>query len=214
MEKYTPSAFPVASGTSYASAGVIDPNQAFTLAVEPGSNHLYVDQGSKLVEYSEAGAVVSESAGSGPGAISGSLGVAIDGASGTVYAANGGTRKVSVFGPAITLPTVTTGPPASPGQTSATLTGTVDPAGGPAVTGCQFEYGLKAEEYSLGTLECEPKPPYSSSTSVTANLSGLTSETTYHYRLAASSSEGTSYGEDQSLHAPGGSGPYHCSCHR
>ena len=199
VEKYPPSAYPVASGTSYASAGVIDPNQAFSLAVEPGSDHLFVDQGSELVEYDEAGAVVSEFAESGPGAITGSLGVAIDGSSGRVYAANAGGGKVSVFGPAITLPTVTTGPPTNAGQTSATLTGIIDPAGGPAVTGCLFEYGLKQDEYSLGTLECEPKPPYSSTESVTANLSGLTSETTYHYRLVASSSEGTSYGKDQTF---------------
>ena len=141
VKKYFPSVFPVTTATKYTSAAVVDQHVAFALAVEPGSDHLYVDQGSELVEYSEGGAVISEFADSAPGAISGSTGVGVDGATGTVYAANPATGKVIVFGPAIILPTVTTGPPTSPGQTSATLTGTVDPAGGPAVTGCQFEYG-------------------------------------------------------------------------
>lgn len=98
-----------------------------------------------------------------------------------------------------TLPDVSTGPTTTVGQTSGTLTGTVDPAGGPNLTGCHFEYGPSAGEYTTGTLPCEPGAPYASLTQVTAMVSRLTPTTTYHYRLVASSVEGTSVGEDETF---------------
>ena len=80
---------------------------------------------------------------------------------GNIYAANFGNGNISIFGPLVTLPDVTTGPPTNPGQTSATLTGHVDPDGahgGGPITGCRFEYGTDTS-YSSGNLPCEPAAP-------------------------------------------------------
>lgn len=67
--------------------------------------------------------------------------------------------------------------------TSATLRGHVDPAGGPAVFKCFFEYGLST---SYGAMaQCAPSPPFSSPTNVTASLLGLQEGAIYHYRVVA-----------------------------
>jgi hypothetical protein len=97
-------------------------------------------------------------------------------------------------------PAVTTGAVTEVEQTSATLNGDVDPevpAGGTAVESCEFEYG---EDESYGqTVPCAPSPPYSNATGVSANLTGLTPSTTYHYRLVATNAEAEGRGKDITL---------------
>ena len=58
-----------------------------------------------------------------------------------------------------------------------------------AITGCHFEYGT-SESYEGGSVPCEPSGPYGSEADVTAKLTGLEPETTYHYRLVASNAAG------------------------
>lgn len=89
---------------------------------------------------------------------------------------------------AAAAPTATTGPTTSVGATSATVTGTVD-SGGQATTwyveyGTSTSYGSKTSSASAG------------STNVSASLTGLQPGTTYHYRLVATNSAGTSRGGD------------------
>src|SRR6202040_239019 len=45
----------------------------------------------------------------------------------------------------------------------------------------------------------QPAIPYASATDVTAKLSGLISETTYHYRLVAANANGSVAGQDQTF---------------
>ena len=109
---------------------------------------------------------------------------------GTVYVANAEANSIAVFHTA-TVPTVTTGPVEDPGQSTGKLTGHLDPDaahGGGAVTECFFEYG-ETTEYGH-KASCEPPTPYSGAENVSANITGLTPETIYHYRLLAANSNG------------------------
>src|SRR5437763_16536348 len=76
-------------------------------------------------------------------------------------------------------PKVRTGPAKHVTSTSATLTGTVNPNG--SATTCFFEYG-KTKAYGSTT----PTQDVGSGTKtvhVTATVTGLTPNTTYHYQL-------------------------------
>ena len=82
-------------------------------------------------------------------------------------------------------------------ETTTTLNATVGPHS-EAVTECKFEYGT-TDAYGK-TASCA-SPPKSQSTpvAVSASLAGLTANTTYHFRISASNSSGTSTGEDQTF---------------
>ena len=92
-------------------------------------------------------------------------------------------------------PATVTGEATSVKQTTATLGGTVDPEG-QNVTDCHFEYGPTS---SYGTsIPCATLPGSGTTpVSVSAPVSGLTPNGTYHYRLLATNGSGTSYGADQ-----------------
>jgi len=92
-------------------------------------------------------------------------------------------------------PTVTTGSATSLNSTSATLNGTVNPKG--VSTTYYFEYGTTTS-YGTSTTSTSAGSG-TSAVSVSASISGLTSDTTYHYRLAAVNSMGTSYGDDKTF---------------
>ena len=51
---------------------------------------------------------------------------------------------------------MTTGSPTAVGHETATLTGNVDPVGGPAITECEFQYGT-TKTYSSGSAPCSPE---------------------------------------------------------
>jgi len=93
---------------------------------------------------------------------------------------------------AASAPTAITGPVSTVGPTSATMTGTANP-NGQATTryfeyGTSTSYGSKTSSVSVGSG--------TSNVDVSANVTGLASGTTYHYRLVATSSAGTSRGAD------------------
>jgi hypothetical protein len=92
-------------------------------------------------------------------------------------------------------PAATTGSASSVGQSGATLQGTVDPTG--QSTTYYFEYGPTAN-YGFETA---PQDAGSGATavSVTRNVTGLGSSTTYHYRLVAVSAGGTALGTDHTF---------------
>jgi hypothetical protein len=89
----------------------------------------------------------------------------------------------------------TTGAADSITTSSATLTGTVNPGG--AATTYHFEYGTSSS-YGLTTPSTDAGSG-SATLSVSAGISGLTADTTYHYRLVASNADGTSDGADRTF---------------
>jgi hypothetical protein len=102
-----------------------------------------------------------------------------------VWAVAGGARAAAA-------PTAITGPVTSVGPTTATATGTVNP-NGQATTwyveyGTSTSYGAKTASVSAGSGTAD--------TAVSASLTGLGPGTTYHYRLVAANSSGTTRGAD------------------
>jgi hypothetical protein len=85
-----------------------------------------------------------------------------------------------------------TGFATSVGSTSAVLHGTVSPNG--LTTTYYFEYGTTTA-YGLVTASWTTD----ADASVSATVGGLSAQTTYHYRLVATNSSGTSYGSDRSF---------------
>jgi hypothetical protein len=89
-------------------------------------------------------------------------------------------------------PTASTGPTTATGATTATVTGSVNP-GGQATTwhveyGTSTAYGKTTSSASAGSG--------TAATAVSANLTSLSDGTTYHYRVVATNSAGTSHGSD------------------
>jgi len=97
-------------------------------------------------------------------------------------------------------PTPVTGTASSITQTSATLNATVNPNGG-TVSDCHFEYGTTT---SYGSSEpCSSLPGAGTSpVAVSAPVTGLAANTTYHFRIVAANPGGTSNGSDETFATP------------
>jgi hypothetical protein len=92
-------------------------------------------------------------------------------------------------------PSVVTGAGSNIGPTSATVAGTVNPQG--LATTYLFEYG-KTTKYGSKTAS-KSAGSGTSTVAVSTTISSLSSGTTYHYRIVATSSAGTSKGADRSF---------------
>jgi hypothetical protein len=210
VEKFTPSTFPVTVATTYVSAGVVDANSSWGVAVDPITDHVYVDEHNQVAEYDGGGTRLDAFGATEPGALIASEGLAVNSASGQVYVSDAqGKRQVEIFGPTVVLPDVTTTAASEVGPRSATLNGTVNPEG-IVVTQCEFEY-VEAAEYDPkaadpyeagGAVACSEIPSGSSPVAVHAEAKGLTAGITYHFRLKAKNKDGSEFGEDTTLNTP------------
>jgi hypothetical protein len=99
-----------------------------------------------------------------------------------------------------TAGTVITGPATAIADTAATLNGTVKPEG-VALSECKFEYGLTTAYGS--SKPCVPAfgsiPGDFEAHAVSANLTGLTKNATYHFRLVAANASWTANGSDETF---------------
>ncbi len=93
-------------------------------------------------------------------------------------------------------PTVTPTAASALATTTASINGTVNANG--ASTGVTFEYGLTASYGSTATAS-PATVSGNTATAVTTALTGLTASTTYHFRVKAVNTGGTSYGADTSF---------------
>jgi hypothetical protein len=100
-------------------------------------------------------------------------------------------------------PIASADPPANLSPNSATLTGSVDPQG---VSGSYyFEYGpTTAYGTSLPELTI---PATESGLGVTANVSGLVPDTTYHFRVVGSNNGGVTHSDDEAFTTYATEGP-------
>jgi hypothetical protein len=78
------------------------------------------------------------------------------------------------------------------------LTGEVDLDGGTAVVSCQVEVGTEKNSYSVTSAPCTPSS-FGSDSAVSADVSGLTMGTEYHYRFSATNEKGTNFGGDRTF---------------
>src|SRR6476646_2678561 len=91
-------------------------------------------------------------------------------------------------------PVVTTNAASLIASFSATLNGSVDPHG--LTTTVYFQYGTTT---SYGLTTATQSKTGNAYQNVTANISGLTASTTYHFRIVATNSAGTRYGSDRTF---------------
>ena len=111
----------------------------------------------------------------------------------------GGTSKGSdeTFKTPPNAPTVVTKPASAVAQTTATLNATVNPNGG-EVSECKFEYGT-TNSYGSSVVVRLAAGIGTSPVAVSASITGLTANTTYHFRISATNSSGTSKGSDETF---------------
>jgi hypothetical protein len=174
------------------------------VAVDPTSgNVLIVESTGEVVdEFDSSGAFVDQITGTGPtqstpfGSLHG--GIAVN-SEGYVYVTDGSNGVVDIFTPNQITPEVTYEAPTHVGHTSGTLTATVGLHGASNVTSCKFEYGTTAVYGHEVPCETEPpsSPPYPTATKVHADISALTPQTAYHYRVVVANSQGVKKAPDQ-----------------
>jgi hypothetical protein len=109
----------------------------------------------------------------------------------SAYGDFGSPGIVDIFGAGFVVPGTTAQAPSSTSPTTAAVGGSVNPAG-VQVTSCEFEYGTST---SYGqSVPCEQTVGNGTSpVAVTATLSPLQPDTTYHYRLNAVNANGDAY---------------------
>ncbi len=122
--------------------------------------------------------------------------IAVDPQTHKVYVLRAGEVNVFAREPGlVATPDASTGGLDALSSTSATLTGTLDPAG-LDTTDCRFEWG---KGFGYGeTAPCEQGNVFSGQSVVTATIGGLEKGVTYHYRLVGENASGTpGFGRDR-----------------
>jgi hypothetical protein len=87
-----------------------------------------------------------------------------------------------------------TNPATNVASSSATLNGSVDPHG--LSTSVHFQYGTTT---SYGRTTANQTKTGNTYQNVAANISGLTTHTTYHFRIVTTNSAGTRFGSDRTF---------------
>jgi hypothetical protein len=174
-----------------------------TVSVDPSTGQVFGATGSAVDQFdasagTEATMVASVEVGEAV------RGVAVRASTGKLYLSRGSNPNLTVYGPTVAVPTVTTGSASDVQPTSATLTGEINPDGY-SVEECKFEYGPTA---SFGqSVPCVQSPGSlgsgTSNVTVSAALSGLQAGTVYHYRLVASNENGLVNGSDATVQTAG-----------
>jgi hypothetical protein len=217
--KFTPSEFPATGATEYtAAAQPVNPDSHSSpgLAVDPGTNDLYIIEVSATAEYRVArydssGKVLATFAGQGEeGELSISLGVAADGESGRVYVSDLGTgattgSRVEIFGtPVIPVlpPTVKSTSVTNVTSDSANLEAQINP--NTLTTSYHFSYGLANCAVAPGSCTASPSVDLTigsghEAVGVARHISGLQPGTTYHYQVVAHNSLGPTASIDQTF---------------
>jgi hypothetical protein len=113
--------------------------------------------------------------------------------SGTTYGSDQTFTTLSATGP----PVVTTNPATNATSSSATLNGSVDPHGLSTVV--YFQYGTTTSYGSTTAMQSHTGNTY---LNISANISGVTTHTTYHFRIVATNSAGTRSGSDRTFITP------------
>jgi hypothetical protein len=192
LTKYQASDF----GT-HAPAGTTIDFAATALAVDPSNDDLYADEGTQIVQYDSA---ASSLATFGSGDIGSSQGVAVNAATTQVYVTDASTGTVHLYAPPPGAPVITAVVAGDVRPLRATLQAKVDP--GSTATHYRFEYGtdtsygtnVPALDASIGQA--------GSGQPVRQEAGGLQPETTYHFRVVATSTLGTVTGDDATFTTP------------
>lgn len=187
------------------SAPLLEPNKvegtevapfATALAIDRTNGDVYVDHGNAIAQYDESGLLLGTFAESD---LSESHGVAINSSTGDVYATDSAFATAKLFGaPPPAPPTIDHQRTEQVHSTSAKLLADVGPEG--HATTYHAEYGT-AGPCSVPASACVATPEQSaglgfSAVTASAQISGLSPDTVYHYRLIAENAHGIVAGPD------------------
>jgi hypothetical protein len=112
---------------------------------------------------------------------------------GTKFGSDRTFTTLSVTGP----PVVTTNPATNVTSSSAILNGSLDPHG--LATTVHFQYGTTTSYGHTTSMRSQTGNTYRN---ISANISGLSTDTTYHFRIVAINSGGTRFGGDRTFTTP------------
>jgi hypothetical protein len=217
-----PSQFPVTAATSYSLGKELEEESArissTSVAVDPTTSYVYVGErlsgsAGRIAVFDEDDNPVGTLGASGEdGEIAGTAwGVAVSGASERVYAADevevgvgntsGQVKVFEAFTFPVIAPTVTATSVIDLNLFTATLRATVNP--NTLASTYHFEYG--PEDCSVTTCTSTPGgtiAPAHKGVGVSQEITGLQPGTTYHYRVVAENSKGTTKGPDKTFTTP------------
>lgn len=206
----------------YGSQGFAGPS-ASALALDPSTGNLYVDHNfdplSDVTVYDHTGIPLDDlplgSTDNSQGLAFRSTGPGNPTGKEELYLSDASNDNVTIYAPQRTAgaPLITAESSKQTGKTTATLAAGIVPLGHD--TTCRFQYvgyaDFNAGGYSNATtVPCTPADLGAGFTyqAASANLSGLTTGTVYHFRVVATSSAGTTTGDDQEFQAgPGAWAP-------
>jgi hypothetical protein len=180
------------TGTTAVIGGESDNGNVGAAWVFTRSGSTWTQQGEKLTASGESGA----------GSFGSSVALSADGRTAVIGGPTDNGRLGAVWAwefvkPRAQPPISVTSAASSLTHTTATLNGTVNPNSG-SVSSCHFEYGT-TEAYGL-SVSCASLPGSGESpVLVTAPVAGLSPGSSYHFRLVATNSKGTSDGTDQTF---------------
>ncbi len=132
----------------------------------------------------------------GEGGFSTQNGIAVDSATGRVYVVDSGNNLVRIFAepqPPVTI----TGQASAMTQSTATLEGEVNPSS--QETECSFKYGVAGGPLSQEAACATDPGEGSSPVDVSANVSGLSADTEYAFKLVAENGAGSDEGDVESF---------------
>ncbi len=179
------------AASGYSMVEKIDPDPAFSVAVDRAHHKIYVVHTNRANEYNTSGQLLQQFATGVPNADF--KGIAVEESTGTVFISDAGSDQILEY-PQVAAPDVTTGTVSSVTTTTATVTGHVDPAGGGNIIECRIEYG-RTNTYGQ-SVPCEPATPYLGPEDVTAHVTNLRPGAEYHFRVVASNVSAGSVGAD------------------
>lgn len=180
-------------------SSVLDAGATTAVAVNPENDHVYVAESSRIAEYDAAGNRLGEF---GEEQLGRAVGIVIRRSTGEVYVSDYYHNLLRVYGPALVIADTTTELASNVQPTSATLNGTVNPDG-VQVSSCKFEYGTTTAYEQVAACVPASVGAGTSPVPVSASITGLQPDTTYHFRVLATSANGTNYGADTTLTTTG-----------
>jgi hypothetical protein len=168
-------------------------NNSGGVAVNPVDQHVFITGGGAAAEYSPSGDRISDFF--GVGALTNSYGVAVDKDATHFYLAD--SNNNAYLYTRVAVADADSSPATEVTRTAASLHGHVDPAGAGKITSCSFEYG-ESESYGE-SVPCSEGSEFAAAADVSAAVAGLSPQTVYHFRVAATDAAGTKHGVDQTF---------------